>query len=384
MKINRLINIFILASLLAFGLSSCRHTENEGTPHHIIYAVQNANTYAGPMSNPETLTFVDDDAWNQQLESFLDYVQAGNTVTFYNADNALFMQNGPAMKQKSASGSSPKSSTSIKTRDRNEMKEWCRRMEQEGRTVVMDYDRNTGTWSGYAYALPPAMASQVKTYACNLSGIAPDFVVLLTADTVKNRIYSSSNLFMPDYFNLGVVSYNHFNPADSGIAAQNGYTYLYMSSLLNGQPINGFHYAVPTANFNFQSNTFSINNLDLAGGGMPVSSLDFSTTTDYETWVCEENGYNIVLHIDRSTIDPSSYSFSGYMVLQMNNPSIPTICGEVFIVSQGAGSGTGCDENISLNYGNGGGDAECGVELVSDELVVWHFGSESWVFCRLM
>jgi len=383
MKNNRIYSILIIASLFALSLSAC-HPEKEGNPHHIVYAVQDANTYAGPMSNPEALTLLSDDAWDQKLDDFLDYVQAGNTVTFYNSDNAIFMQNNSSSMKMKASGSNPKSSTTIKTRDRNEMKAWCRRMEQEGRTVVMDYDHNTGTWSGYAYALPPAMASQVKTYACNLGDNVDDFGIFITADTINNRIYVTSSLLLNDAFNLGVVNYNHFNPADSGIAANNSNSYLYMTSILSGMPTNGMHYAVlNNNNFNFQNDSFTLVNLDTQDDPYAFNNFNFNLTTDYETWVCEENGYSIVLHIDRNTVSSNSYSFTGYIVLQTNNPLLPFISGPVTIISEGAGSGSDCDENVSISYGSGD-DAEYGVELVSDQLVVWHFGNESWTFFRLM
>lgn len=381
MKASRFF-ILSLALAMALGFSSCRENKNDNN-RNIIYALQSSNTYDGPMSDPASLSLQNDDEWDEQMESFLDYVQAGHTVTFFNSDKAQFKQHGSAPKLKAAGG--PKKSNSIKTTSRDEMKQWCKRMEQEGLTVVMDYDDKTGTWNGYAYALPPSMAAQVKTYACNLgSDVLGDYSLFITADTVKNRIYVTSSLLLNDQFNLGVVTYNHFNPADSGFVANGNNSYLYMTSTLNGMPTNGMHYAVlNNSNFNFQNDAFTLVNLDTQNDPYALNNFSFNVTTNYETWVCEENGYSIVLHIDRSTVSSNSYSFTGYIVLQMDDPVFPFISGPVTIISDGAGSGTDCDENISLSYGSGD-DAECGVELVSDQLVVWHFGDESWTFIRLM
>ncbi len=370
--------IKIIAAIVMIALTAvaCHRNNTEEPAHRIVYAVQNADIYAGSMSQPTQLNLESDEAWDEQLESFMDYVQAGNTVTFYNTDKAVFRQHGTAIKKKSKD--STKNSNRIQTTSRTEMKAWCRSMEEQGLTVVMDYDQKTGTWSGYAYALPPAMSAQVKTYICSIPGYGEDpMVLLITADTVKSRVYSTSNTLQPSAFNVGVVAYNRFNPADSGFSVAAGSTCLYLTSLLNGQPINGIHYSVAAPNFNFQSSQFTLNNLDYD------IAFNFVETDGYETWVCEEDGYNVVLHVDRSTIDPSSYTFQGYMAIQMDDPNLPIISGQVLIVSEGAGSGSDCDENFNLNYADGGSDGDYGVELVSDELVIWRFGSFSWTFFRL-
>lgn len=378
MKAIRIFNTFLLGSILALGIVSCNPTNESANRHNIIYAVQNSDTYEGSMSAPTQVSFESDDEWDAQLDDFMDYVQAGNTVTFYNSDISLFNHGRSTVRMK-ATG--PKTSNTIKTTNRNEMKEWCRSMEQQGLTVVMDYDDKTGTWSGYAYTLPPSMARQAKTYLCSFD---MGELMLLTVDTLNNRLYTTSSLMIDEYFNLGVVEYNRFNPADSGLDATGNNTWIYMASMLDHIPQNGMHYVVRNnPNFNFGGDSFSLVNLDIPADYYVNRTFQFSTTSDYETWVCEQNGLNIVLHIDRSTIADDSYTFSGYIVIQGFNSMFPILSGQVHIISQGRGSGTDCDENVSVTYSQGD-DSECGVELVSDQLVVWHMGDTRWNFVRLM
>lgn len=375
-------NTFRIITVALFAITffgSCNHTEKQEATHRIIYAVQNSDTYAGSMSAPTQLSLSDEE-WDNMLDQFCDYVASGNTVTFYNTDNAQFSNpHSGAMKAKS----STKESNNIKTNSREEMKNWCRRMEEAGLTVVMDYDSKTGTWSGYAYSLPPSMAGQIKTYICPISDVMGDYTIIMTVDTVLHKMYVTSAIggFGIDV-NIGVNNYKYFNPADSGMSVNPAWTYIYMNSLISDSAQNGRHFAITTAPaYCFMSPSFSMVPLYNVN-----NQLNFSETSQYETWVCEENGFSIVMHVDKTTMDTTSYSFDGQMAIQfseaMQSGFLSSIGGLFNIISVGNSNTPGSDENFNISM-SGDADNNYGVDLVSDDLVVWHMGDYDLVFHRM-
>lgn len=84
--------------------------------------------------------------WDALMGRLMDYAQEGRAVSFYNTDRTVAT--------KSSRGGSKESAT-ITTTSRQEMKDWCRKMEAEGKTVTIVYNKSTGVWSGTAYALSP-------------------------------------------------------------------------------------------------------------------------------------------------------------------------------------------------------------------------------------
>lgn len=84
--------------------------------------------------------------WQELLDQFCDWAEEGAAVTFAGADSYGNPKQG---------GHSPKESTTFSTTDREAMKEWMARMEDEGKTVTVTFDRATGTWNGTAYATAP-------------------------------------------------------------------------------------------------------------------------------------------------------------------------------------------------------------------------------------
>lgn len=93
--------------------------------------------------NISSMTLYSDAEWDDFMGKLLDLAQEGRAVSFYNTDRASL--------SKSASGSS-KAEKTFTTTDRQQMKDWCRKMEAEGKTVTIVYNKNTGVWSGTAYA----------------------------------------------------------------------------------------------------------------------------------------------------------------------------------------------------------------------------------------
>ena len=149
---------------VAVILISCGHkTKTEGE-YKIVYSVQNSDTYAGSMSAPQSIYVNEDNDIDQVLDKFCDYLEAGNTVTFYNDQSALFKNKNPfTLKSKTTD-----SDRTITTASRDEFKTWCSRMESQGLTVVIEYDKTNGMWRGYAYALPPSQLNQTKCFISHI------------------------------------------------------------------------------------------------------------------------------------------------------------------------------------------------------------------------
>ena len=127
--------IIKLLSLLAavLTLAACEKDKEE-TRHErdIIYTVAEKTT---------TVHLATEAEWDALLEKFCDWAEDGKTVSFYNASRAT--------------KGVTKESVTYSTTSRQEMKDWMRRMEDEGKTVTVTYDSHTGTWNGTAYANVP-------------------------------------------------------------------------------------------------------------------------------------------------------------------------------------------------------------------------------------
>ena len=92
--------------------------------------------------NTTTVHLKTDAEWDALLDRFCDYVESDSSVTFYNTTRAN-------------KGSAAKEATSYSTTNREAMKRWMKQMEEEGKTVTVTYDPNTGTYNGTAYATAP-------------------------------------------------------------------------------------------------------------------------------------------------------------------------------------------------------------------------------------
>ncbi len=95
--------------------------------------------------------------WQALLDRFCDYAEAGSTVTFYNVGTgrALSADGKGISRTRHAASLQTKDATTYSTTSREEMKRWMAQMEDEGMTVTVTYDPNTGTWNGTAYATAP-------------------------------------------------------------------------------------------------------------------------------------------------------------------------------------------------------------------------------------
>ncbi|MBQ6069946.1 MAG: hypothetical protein IJK84_10630 [Bacteroidales bacterium] len=100
-------------------------------------------------SQEERTTVKGESEWEQLIDQFCEYAFDGKSVTFYN------LSSQPTQLNPTKSQSAANEPTTITTTNREEIKAWMRKMEQAGRTVNVTYDRQTGTWSGRAYANAP-------------------------------------------------------------------------------------------------------------------------------------------------------------------------------------------------------------------------------------
>lgn len=127
---------FILMGLTTMmGLGSCSKDDDKSSRFNerdIVYTVAEETT---------TVHLATEAEWQALLDRFCDYAEGGSSVTFRNA--------------KSANKSATKETVTYSTTSREEMKRWMAQMEDEGMTVTVTFDSNTGTWNGTAYATAP-------------------------------------------------------------------------------------------------------------------------------------------------------------------------------------------------------------------------------------
>ncbi|MBR4506095.1 MAG: hypothetical protein IKP21_04905 [Bacteroidales bacterium] len=140
--------IFLLAAVLM--LASCYKCPPEGD-HVVAYTVDK-----GP---EQRVYLVDNNEWQALLDRFCNYAEDGSEVTFYNANHK-------------AAKSPTKEAVTYSTTDREAMKRWMAQMEDEGMTVTVTYDPNTGTYSGMAYAIAQ---QQGTCYTGQLVSVARDY-----------------------------------------------------------------------------------------------------------------------------------------------------------------------------------------------------------------
>lgn len=128
-------------AVVLFSMASCKPESNtdpqqnwEAGGQTIAYTVDR---------NISAMTLHSDAEWDDLMGKLMDYAQEGKAVSFYNTERSV--------KTASSKGDS-KTNKTISTTDRQELKAWCRKMESEGKTVTIVYNKTTGVWSGTAYA----------------------------------------------------------------------------------------------------------------------------------------------------------------------------------------------------------------------------------------
>lgn len=151
--------------------------------------------------------------WDAMLDVLCNQAQSGKTVTFYNMDQTTYFQS------KSANGT--KAAKTFSTTNRDEMKEWMKKMEAEGRTVVVTYDN--GTWNGMAYATAPP-----TTTTNTIVGIW-HFTCSVVSHIDPSGSLTGSDLYVPEdgggsmyytFYDDGTMTLT-FNAIDGTVATEN-------------------------------------------------------------------------------------------------------------------------------------------------------------------
>lgn len=143
-------------------MAACEKDNEKPVNHErdITYTIAPA---ASAIDNATTTTIhLETEAeWQELLDRFCDYAEEGSEVTFYNANHKV-------------TKSATKDATTFSTSDREAMKRWMAQMEDEGLTVTVTYDSQTGTWNGTAYANAPQPPQEGDCYTGQLVYIQRD------------------------------------------------------------------------------------------------------------------------------------------------------------------------------------------------------------------
>ena len=163
----------LLAMVATFVAGCVRETpELAGHARDIVYTVDNSTT---------TVHLTTEEEFDALLDRFCDYAEGGSSVTFHNTK----------------ASKSAKEATTFSTTNREEMKAWMRRMEEQGMTVTVTYDPATGTWNGVAYATAPQppMQGSIATYvSVDFNGTQGDINnVIVTIDSANSTAYVNYN-----------------------------------------------------------------------------------------------------------------------------------------------------------------------------------------------
>jgi hypothetical protein len=139
------LKIFTLIAALLTTAACEKNPESNDKQRDITYTVGTPSSswhMADTAATTVTVHLETEAEWQELLDRFCDYAEEGSEVTFYNANQI-------------ATKSATKDATTFSTSDREAMKRWMAQMEDEGLTVTVTFDSNTGTWNGTAYANAP-------------------------------------------------------------------------------------------------------------------------------------------------------------------------------------------------------------------------------------
>lgn len=149
---KKILRFTALSALITLAFAACKdpnnnnpngggEVNNDPKERLVVYTVGNSENRQALETEGE---------WDVLLDMLCDQAQKGNKVTFFNMNQTTYLQN--------KGGAATKAAKTFSTTNRDEMKAWMKKMEEEGLTVVVTYDN--GTWSGMAYAsAPPATTS---------------------------------------------------------------------------------------------------------------------------------------------------------------------------------------------------------------------------------
>ena len=147
------VKLFALLAAVLCCLTACeKNPESSDKQRDITYTVTPVGTQRAASAADKTVTvhLATEAEWQALLDRFCDWAEEGNTVTFYRPGTQ------PSRLHAGKTAAHPtKDATTFSTTDREAMKRWMARMEDDGMTVTVTYDPATGIWNGTAYATAP-------------------------------------------------------------------------------------------------------------------------------------------------------------------------------------------------------------------------------------
>lgn len=219
--------------------------------------------------NTTTVHLKTDAEFDALLDSFCDYAEGGSTVTFYNES-----------RQDAGGPKGTKETVTFSTTSREEMKAWMRRMEDDGMTVTVTYDSQTGTWNGTAYATAPQPqpSGSLLTYECDQMNV---FGYIWSFDTANHRVYITlhytlQNITAPDYPG-GAYEYVACEEVNSPFA------YWLINSMGDTAGLYNLEFV--------GSDTLHFNATRLSN---PVTLV---RTDNWQTYLCSDMGLDIAMHV---------------------------------------------------------------------------------------
>lgn len=276
--------VALLAAVICFA--ACEKNNEMRHERDIVYTVAEETTAVHLTTEAE---------FDALLEQFCDWAEGGSTVTFYGTQAP-----GTQASRLHAAGTAAyptKDATTYSTTDREAMKRWMAQMEDEGKTVTVTFDPNTGTWNGTAYVTapqPPMPSGELITYEHDGMN---DFGYIWSFDTVNHLVYITlhytlQNISQPDY-PVGVYEYRHADEVNTPFAYwlidQWGDT----AGLYNLNSIG--------------NDTLHYNTNPL---GYPATLV---RTDRWHTYICSNWGLNIVMHVGGNLIEVYPEVYVGQM-----------------------------------------------------------------------
>ena len=172
-----------LLAVITLAFSACERPDNNVPDGNDVNNDPKERVIIYKVGNSEfRQTLETEGEWDAMLDELCSQAQSGNKVTFYNMSQTTYFQNNESGGTKAA--------RTFSTTNRDEMKAWMKKMEEEGRTVVVTYDN--GTWKGLAYSsAPPAITSNtiIGTWHFNCS---------VVSHIDQNGLLIGSNLYVPE------------------------------------------------------------------------------------------------------------------------------------------------------------------------------------------
>ena len=136
----------IFATLTVMTLMAACQPETVTVPNlerDVYYTVSENPGMTALAGGGKTTHLTTEEQWDAMLDRFCDYARDGVQVLFYSSQSV-------GSRQAKASG--PKTPTTIRTGNRDDLKAWMKEMEKAGKTVVVTFDEGSNTWNGVAYA----------------------------------------------------------------------------------------------------------------------------------------------------------------------------------------------------------------------------------------